>query len=116
MRLPRLRFTLGRMMIGVAVLALILWGVNAWRVRSDYLLLAAKCAMSEDTHRAEQRMWEKQAARLGPDHVVTKHSLSQAAWAAEVVRQKVALRLLYEAKARQPWRYSNAVPAPYTSP
>lgn len=116
MRVPRVRFTVRRMMVGVVIMALLLWGRNTWRVRSDYLRMAAECTLSEKKHLAEQRMWETQAARLGPEHVVSEHSRKQAALAAEVVSRKAKLRQIYEAAARHPWRSSFAVPSPYTSP
>jgi hypothetical protein len=110
MRLPRVRFTVGGMMIAVAVIAALLWGAMMWRARSEYLRLAADRARNEAAHRSMHKIWADQAARLGPEHESWKWSKEQAAWETKVTRYHAKVRRLYEEAARHPWRSAPEIP------
>lgn len=92
MRLPRVRVTVRRLMVGVAVTALALAADQVRRRRADYLGRAAINADAEQMSRAYAD--DARGPHCDPQRVERGDALAA---------YHAALRLKYERAARRPW-------------
>jgi hypothetical protein len=102
MRMPRVRFTVRRLMIAVAVAALLLGGDVLWRKRAGYLARANVEAASEMQSRALIKVYESAIETSAAPSVADGYRH----WV-EVHREEAdyhgRLRRKYERAARYPW-------------
>jgi hypothetical protein len=72
MRMPRVQFTVGRMMVGIAILALLLaiplWIARLVWLRAQYVAQAAHNATWEAIYRRTERGWRTELALLRATH------------------------------------------------
>jgi hypothetical protein len=101
MRIPRLRFTVRRLMLAVAVVAALLGCADLWRRREHYRRLAETHALSEMVLRVDSVMARGDpTGGPGVRLLDLSDSLEEAAkWA----DYHAGLRRKYERAARYPW-------------
>jgi hypothetical protein len=94
MRLPRLRFTVRRLMLVVALAGLVMgggvWGYRMWRMSAKYARIAQSFKWTESLHRGLEARFQNNAQR-------------EAAKFAAVATHYAALVRKYERAARYPW-------------
>jgi hypothetical protein len=121
MRLPRVRFTIGRAMAAVAVLALIMGGARIAWLRDRYRKAAAYYAAMENLQRTIQRSTVESAAAeeellLAFDQKVSADDKQQAAAEAKAMQPLIdyyaALKRKYERAAARPWLPVDPDPPP----
>jgi hypothetical protein len=116
-----MRFTIKRIMLAVAVLALIMGGLRIVWLRDGYQKTAAYYAMMENLHRdfvrfvEESARAEQELARAFGDKALREDKEQQAAEARGIQRQAdyyAALRHKYQRAARRPWNFVGPDPLP----
>lgn len=90
--MPRVRFTLRRLMMIVATVAILIWAERMLRIRSERLAIAAYFADQEAMWRAEA---DKAAGPPG--------GFDFAGWDLEWAERYAELRRDYEGAASRPW-------------
>jgi hypothetical protein len=112
MRIPRLRFTLRRMTLAVAVLALILGGLRIVWLRDRYRRAAASYAATENLQRGFLRFAEGDAEAeedlaIAFGYKISGEDKEQQATEIRVMRRKAdyleMMRRKYERAAARPW-------------
>jgi hypothetical protein len=116
-----MRFTIKRIMLAVAALALIMGGLRVVWLRDRYQKTAAYYAMMENLHRdfvrfvEESERAEEQLALAFGEKAARADKEQQAAEARRIQRQAdyyAALRRKYEQAARRPWNLVDPDPPP----
>lgn len=119
LRLPRVRFTIKRMMLGMVFLALVLSGCRLAWLASRYRMAARNCATLETWSRSAQRL--VQASSKDQDELAllflvpfAEDKVARAAAARGFEQSSAhyaALRRKYEEAAASPWFAADADPS-----
>ena len=114
MRVPRVRFTVRRMMVAVAVVALVVW-LEMWRRRSPYCQQQAlRCASAQRSHlwlaESHERIAARYRAHPADPQAVVRYDIeqsvlfTQAAWSERAKAERAADRAeAFRRAARYPW-------------
>jgi len=112
MRLPRVQFTINRVMLAVAVVALIIGGSRIVLLRDSYQKAAAHFAITENLYRSLQRFAVEQGTAeeelaLAFGEKVSVENRKQRAAEVRAFQQQIeyyaALRRKYQRSAARPW-------------
>jgi hypothetical protein len=99
MRLPKVRFTVGRLLVAIAVLAALFGGLRLWQRAEFYRRQAAICALYED-------LFTWYAIELGnhPDSTIEERQEDERGNRLEANRYGT-LKVIYARVATHPWEF-----------